>query len=471
MLRKLLQHTGRTLLCFCLLMLTHTVPACLGAQADQHAPRLLRVVALTDHGVHAPTMSTDMLGSWTERHWPVWPAERGQLTPRGAALVKDLWTVLREHYQQLNLLPQHTSPAAIYVRADNTQRSRATATALLEGLLPQDALPGYAIVNSMPDPLFHPVRSGQCFFNIAQTAADVLQHMDDGLPGLNDALSEPMALVDSLVGPMSPAMCARVAMPEKCRLSSIPTTISITAQGTSVHIQGGLGMASSIVHNFLQEYSQWPDTLAAWGQADAPSLRKMMVLRTSVINAVQRTPSVAAAQGSALLGAILSTLEQRQTDSRANRASLVVFVGSAINIANVAALLDIHWQASGYVADAIPPGAVLAFELWENQGRKEVRVAVFAQSLESLHSSRLEGRADSLVPFAVRMGKDGAILSDSIFRQRATKVLRQECMPRPGNLPSLVSAGSEKTAFTVPLNDSEEEGVAPSTENTSRQLP
>lgn len=474
MLRNLLRHTARILLCLCLLPLLHHVSPCFGAPADPQAPRLLKVVALADHGVHAPALSAALLGTWTERHWPVWPVERGELTPRGAALIRDLWTVLRSHYQQLGLLPQHTSPAAIYVRADNTQRCRGTATSLLEALLPQSSALSYAIVDAMPDPLFHPVRTGQCVFNIAETASDVLQNMDDGLAGLSDSLSDQMSLVDSLLGPVSPELCARFAMPENCQLSSIPAIISIAAQGTSVRIQGGLGMASSIVESFLNEYSQWPGALAAWGQADAPSLRKMMVLHTEVFNAVQRTPSVAAAQGSALLGAMVAALDGRETDSRANRASLVVFVGTPANMANVAALLNIHWQASGYVANAIPPGTVLALELWERQGRQEIRAAVFAQSLESLHSSQLTANAQSLVPFTVRVGDDDdATVSSAVFHQRVADVLRHDCMPRAGRLPRIVPAGSEKTAFTVPLSDSEAEAEAggPTPDDSIRPTP
>ena len=116
----------------CLLCLTSAATA-----ADTSTPRLLKVVALTRAGVSAPLQSDAMLDSWTERTWPKWPASRGELTRRGADLVSELWGELRNRYLALGVLPGNASPAAVYVRADNLQPARATASALLRGILPR----------------------------------------------------------------------------------------------------------------------------------------------------------------------------------------------------------------------------------------------------------------------------------------------------------------------------------------------
>lgn len=422
----------------CLLCLTSAAAA-----ADTSTPRLLKVVALTRAGVSAPLQSDAMLDSWTERTWPKWPASRGELTRRGADLVSELWSELRNRYLALGVLPGNASPAAVYVRSDNLQPARATASALLSGILPKGNS-GYAVGSLTPDPLFHPVENGMCIFHLAATAKDVMDNMDGGLPGLNAEYAEQLSLLDSIVGSADTELCTRYSLPPGCRLSSIPSSVAIARQGTRAFILGGLGIASSLTDVFLREFSQWPSEPAAWGQADTATMRQILSLHSSVFNAVQRTPSVAGAQGSTLLNELIAALEGHMTDSRANRSPIVVFVGSDMNIANVAALLDIHWQASGYPVDLIPPAAALTFELWQQDGGQVVRIKFFAHALETLHSSTPFEDEESLAAFTVRLGKNGeANLPAADFYARARAAIRKDCIFTGLPLPQLVPVASE----------------------------
>lgn len=436
------------ILCCCLLCLAATATA-----ADSSAPRLLKVVALARSGVSAPLQSEAMLDSWTERTWPRWPAGRGELTRRGAALVSELWSELRNRYLALGVLPANASPAAVYVRADNCQPARATATALLQGILPHGDN-GYAIGGLSPDPLFHPVLNGMCVFHLAATAKDVLNNINDGLPGLNAEYTRELALLDSLVGPADAELCSRYSLPPGCRLSSVPSSVAIARQGTRAFIQGGLGIASSLTDVFLREFSQWPSESAAWGQADTATIRQVLNLHSAVFNAVQRTPSVAGAQGSTLLHELLAALQGQLADSRANRSPIVVFVGSDVNIANVAALLDIHWQASGYPADIIPPAATLAFELWQQGETRVVRIKFFAHTLETLHSSTPFEDEESLAAFTVRLGENGdSTLPDAAFVARVNGAVRKDCVFAGLVPPHVVSAASEGPLETPAANN------------------
>lgn len=435
-------------LCCCLLCLTATAMAA----ESSSAPRLLKVVALTRSGVSAPLQSEAMLDSWTERAWPKWPASRGELTRRGADLVSELWSELRKRYLALGVLPANASPAAVYVRADNCQPARGTATALLRGILPHGDS-GYAIGDLSPDPLFHPVQNGMCVFHLASTAKDVLTHMNEGLPGLNAEYAREISLLDSLIGPADTELCTRYALPPGCRLSSVPSSVAIARQGTRAFIQGGLGIASSLTEIFLREFSQWPSEAAAWGQADTATIRQILSLHSAVFNAVQRTPSVAGAQGSTLLHELLAALQGQLADSRANRSPIVVFVGSDVNIANVAALLNIHWQASGYPADIIPPAATLALELWQQGETRVVRVKFFAHALETLHSSTPFEDEESLAAFTVRLDGNGdAALTDAAFAARAREAIRKDCVFTGLVLPHAVPSSSEGPLET-PLAD------------------
>lgn len=438
---------GRSVRClllallFCLPLLSG-LPVRADAATDA-PPRLLKVVALASSGVYAPVQSGELLDSWTERVWPQWPARYGELTRRGADLVTELWSELRNRYLALGLLPTHASPAAVYVRADNLQRTRATASALLRGLLPQGNN-GYAVAAQKPDPLFHPVANGMCVFNLGATAKDVLRNMEDGLPGLNAEYAEQLALVDKLVGQADPALCLRYSLPPNCRLSSIPSSVAITRQGTRALVQGGLGIAASLTRIFLKEFSQWPSDPAAWGQADTATMRQILSLQTAVFNVVQRTRSVASAQGSTLLNVLVDALEGHLTDSRGNRSPVIILVGDDINIANVAGLLDIHWQASGYPADCIPPAGVLAFELWQEGSRQVIRIKFFAHALETLHSSTPFEDEESLASFAVRLGRHGSsVVPLAAFYDRARAAIRQNCIFPDRSLPQLVAVDSE----------------------------
>ena len=161
-------------------------------------------------------------------------------------------------------------------------------------------------------------------------------------------------------------MCSRYNLPASCGLADLPNSISVAANGKNVRLSGALAVASDMTEIFLLEYAQWPGSPAAWGQVDEHALRELLPLRAGVFNAVNRAPEVARAKGASLLAEMAAALEGSHRDQRCNAASLVVFVGHDTNIANVGALLGVHWQMTGYPKDAIPPGAILCLELWEH---------------------------------------------------------------------------------------------------------
>ncbi len=171
--------------------------------------RLLKIVALSRHGVRSPTQDMKTLSVWSARLWPHWPVERGHLTPRGARLVTAMWADLRGVLLNHGLLPDALCPppGAVFVRADTDQRTRATARALLDGLGP-DCAQGYAVADAGPDPLFHPVKAGLFAFDPAATATDVLNTTDGGLEQLQEDFAGPLALIDQLSAPPSPELCS-----------------------------------------------------------------------------------------------------------------------------------------------------------------------------------------------------------------------------------------------------------------------
>lgn len=380
------------------------VPAdCAVAAADGDNARLLKIVALSRHGVRSPTQDMKTLSLWSSRSWPRWPVRPGHLTARGGRLITAMWTELRGTFMHLGLLPYAACPppGAVFVRADTDQRTRATARAMLQGLAP-GCDTGYAVADGRPDPLFHPVKAGLCAFDPATAANDSLSMTGGGLERLHEEYNAPLALIDQLTAPPSPELCAFFALPPQCRLSDLPTSISVSPQGRSVRLSGCLGIASSLAEIFLLEYGQWPGRDAAWGQVDGQVLGRLLPLHSRVFDVINRAPLVARARGSSLLKEMAAALEGSHYDQRLNAAHLVVFVGHDTNIANIGGLLGVNWQAEGYPPNGIPPGGALFLELWGVGERREVRVRFYAQTPTALHTpiagEDARGPAHFLVP-------------------------------------------------------------------------
>lgn len=361
-------------------------PAAAPAQGSETA-RLLKIVALSRHGVRAPTQDAKTLALWSTRTWPQWPVPTGWLTPRGAQLVTAMWEDLRGELLRLGILPEDVCPppGRIFVRADVDQRTRATARALLDGLAP-GCNRGYAVAAADPDPLFHPVKAGLYSYDPTQVAGEVLQMAEGDLDHLRQEQGEALASLEAMSAPVSAKFCARFNLPPHCGLADIPNSVSVAAGGSGVKLAGGLNAAASLAEIFLLEYGQWPESRAGWGQVDARVLRLVLPLRVRVFDVINRAPQVAKANGASLLNAMSLALAGQHTDQRCNAARLAIFVGHDTNIAQVAALLGLSWKAPGYPPDTIPPGSVLLLELWERSGQYEVRPRFFAQSLEALHA-------------------------------------------------------------------------------------
>lgn len=49
------------------------IPADAAAKADDSNARLLKIVALSRHGVRSPTQDMKTLSLWSSRPWPHWP--------------------------------------------------------------------------------------------------------------------------------------------------------------------------------------------------------------------------------------------------------------------------------------------------------------------------------------------------------------------------------------------------------------
>lgn len=352
---------------------------------------LVRVVVLSRHGVRSPTQSRETLEAWSGRAWPEWPVRRGWLTERGALLTSAMWENLRARFAHDPL-----TPAQVFVRADLDQRTQATARALLDGLGLNSA--PYAVAKGGVDPLFHPVRAGVCSFDADVVRDDILRLAGGDLDHLARALAVPLKRVSDLAAPPGPELCRAWHLPPDCVLADIPNRIDEHHKNHAAGLRGGLAIGSSLAEIFLLEYAEWPDAQPAWGKADGAVLREILPLHNRVFDVVNRAPAVAGPKGSALLAAMEAALAGNDADPRVKQAVLTVFVGHDTNIANIGGLLGITWDLPGHGDNSIPPAAVLALELREREGQREVSAVICAQSLETLHGWTASSPPDEAAP-------------------------------------------------------------------------
>ena len=405
--------------------------AALNRPAPDHSV-LLKTVILMRHGVRAPTQTSETLREWSGRPWPAWPVARGELTTRGAELVRLLWKTEGERLRAQGLLPSgRLSKADVLVLADLDQRTRATAQALLQGLAPSQDLPVHVNNTPAPDPLFHPVKARLCAFNAAAIAAEITP---ERIHALAEDLAPQLDDLGSILGPAAPDWCARYRLTTPCHVTSTPSRLLFTQDRHNVNLDGGLSAASSAAELFLLEYGQWNQN-AAWGNLDATQLSLLLRVHTDTFNLINRTPSVAAARGSALLDAMLKSLAGSHPDPAFNTAKLVVFVVHDTNLANIGSLLDLHWQLPGYPADDIPPASLLALSLWQTPQGLQVSADYATQSLATLHNpAQATPPLRQTLSWTPDIHQPQILLPLNDLFHRAEPHLRHDCIPHQPNM-------------------------------------
>ena len=114
---------------------------------------LQAVIVLMRHGVRAPIESETRSNAYNAQAWPTWPTEPGVLTPHGCDALRRLAEFYRERYATL-LQGNTCDHSVFYVEANTTQRTIASAKAVLAGLSPQCKVEVHSTVSSFNPALF-----------------------------------------------------------------------------------------------------------------------------------------------------------------------------------------------------------------------------------------------------------------------------------------------------------------------------
>lgn len=395
--------------------------------------KLLKVVALSRHGVRSPTQSPETLASWSSRAWPDWHISPGTLTQRGAELIAGEWAGLRQSLAFAGLLPVSECPPqdSVLIYADHMERTLATAQAMLAGLAPGCGMRVLA-GHDEHDPLFHPVRNGIMAAPVlsSREKSELAEDLTDVRADIDKRLAE----LSAILGPAAPRLC-EPGQPS-CTLSDMPTTLVFPRPGSheSVALRGGLALASSAAEILLLESLQWPERaqfipaglpatqpagpgtpverkarqIILAPRSDEPSVMPLAVrprwspvdtvptngeimvnpetalhllpVHTRVQNAIQRFPAIAKQEGLPLLLVMAETLAGTSPLKDANNAKVVIFSGHDTNIVNIAGLLGLHWNNAPFPKDSTPPGSMLVFRLWETPKGNIVQATFLCQT-------------------------------------------------------------------------------------------
>ena len=370
--------------------------------------KLVYVVVLSRHGIRSPLGTGESLLPYSSEAWPSWGVAPGELTEHGAKALTILGGWYREWFAHDELLPASgcESAAAVHMRADVDQRTRASARAFLDGMFPGCNVPA-STVNGNIDPLFHAAAAGLTKGNAELSAASVAgrigNHPEALAPTLRHAF---LTLREVLFGCKPDSPCPAESLPGKQELLALPASVTGTADGLA-DIRGPLRTGSTLAENLLLEYadgktgeSNKSNNDLGWGRLDEAKLEEIAAIHTVYADLARRTEYLARLQGSNLLGHILNSMEQAVSGKTVPGAlgkagdRLLLLAGHDTNISHISGMLNLSWLLPGYQRDDTPPGGSLVFRLWKHTDATYTVDALYiAQTLNQMRDLAALGPA------------------------------------------------------------------------------
>jgi len=339
-------------------------------------------IILSRHGVRSPTWDSARLNEYSSQPWPDWGVAPGELTPHGRAAVKLMGAYDRAWLARAGLFfaDDCRDAARIYIRADTGQRTRETARAFAESLLPGCEIP-VAMEPGGKDPLFSGV--GKPDPELAGKA--VRERLGPGSALLTKYARAFDTLARILTGGGS------------AHRSLMADAADEGGDGGGPDVPRPLATASTLSEVLLLEHAEgMPQSALGWGRLTKENLLQVLELHTAYADLTRRTPYLARARGSNLLAHILASLEQAESGKPVAGAlgqpggTLAILAGHDTNLSNLSGMLDLRWQVPGHAPDDTPPESALIFSLWRETDGGEwfVKVEFVTPSLDQIR--RLE---------------------------------------------------------------------------------
>jgi 4-phytase / acid phosphatase len=365
-----------------------------GAQSPDDT-ELKQVIIFGRHGVRSALEPNSVLNTYSAQPYPQFSVPPGNLTGNGATLETILGGYYRLWLIQEGLLTGTDSLDApfTYSRANNLERTRATAAAFGIGLLP---LAGVNVNYSQQesDPLFNPVGAGTARLDPQMAVAAISGRVGNDAQSLASADSADLALARSVLfsypldqNPSPPTPAGKIDV------TAIPFSVSM-GPSDSINL-GGLSTAENAIEPFVFEYAEgMPASEVGWGQMTAAGISQISRLTTLVLDLEYRTPYIARVLSSNVASHIVRSMVQAATGNAMTGSlaspstKVILLIASDVNVTALAALFHLDWVLPGYQADYCGPGGALVFQLRQSQSTGEfiVRASYLAQTLDQLRN-------------------------------------------------------------------------------------
>lgn len=348
-------------------MLAFALVFMLTSEAASAAPAssdLRMVVVISRHGVRSPTHPAE-LQAYASQPWPSWQGKPGNLTARGAMLMRQYGTYYRRLYGTDLGFAAGACPSSgsVFIWADVDQRTKATGEAIAQGFAPGCRIPvGHA--NSDPDKLFDPL-PGVGNVSKAESTASVLGTVGGSFGGIVEANGAAFATMERVLGCSASQRCKQI--------SQVPSTLSNDGDGGLASINGGLDMAADVAENMLLEYADGHADVG-WGRVDRATLLQLLTLHVLAKKLEHGNRYTARAHSSNIMTHILQTLEEGASGNAVSgtrvpsQARFVFLSGHDTQLAELAGLFGLSWLVKGDQMNDTPPGAALIFELHQPAG-------------------------------------------------------------------------------------------------------
>lgn len=351
---RCLNEIMRTLIVTALLFLVAGAAA-LPAASDRGTP--VFAVVMTRHGVRSFTHTPP------QYRWPDWsPVAPGYLSAHGYRLMTYLGRYYHEYFASVGL-PMGCAPGSTYVYADLDQRTLETGRALIDG----------ACGSPQAVPLYHDATMGPGAHDGLFDGADWL------IPaGKVDTAASRAAVAAAAPNPPGAIITQHAAefaaeqslLDARCSGSCPPANAGaseITAKpGGLAELRGPLDAGSSYAESLFLEQAQCAPAI---DPANLMSAMQLHVLAYGVNSRNAYTPLV---KGGNIFAHIVGLLEAKAGMPHPEvsvpdvaHTSVVVLSGHDTQLGALGGILDAHWAlGNGLVADDMPPGGALIFELY-----------------------------------------------------------------------------------------------------------
>jgi 4-phytase / acid phosphatase len=382
------RHLRISFLCFCLALCFYFVCTARSQSAPESNDELRSVIVLTRHGVRTPIESETRGGAYNAQPWPSWPVPPGVLTPHGTSALRLMGEYYRSRYPSLL---QHVSCASpgIYVEANTTQRTIASAKALLTGLVPECAIEVHFRPNQR-NPLFSPADNSA--IDHEKLAAATEGRRADQPEWFTNAFARPLARMHQVLTDCSGADCDK---------SKPDFRTAVVSNGVmserSAKVESPVSLGADFAENFLLEYTEGlPMSQVGWGRVSREDLNDLMEMNTRYHDFILRTPysaQVAASDLAAhirdtILGAAAGKVVPGQLGTEHDR--FVLLDGHDSNLTWLGGLLRLGWLLQDQTFNATPPGSALVFEVHRNRTTNAftVQVLFISQTLDQMRDLR-----------------------------------------------------------------------------------